>query len=189
MSQSDADLFLDLLAALTLPAPTRVGDTGQPVATPTDVFRIEMPTGRGPFNSGLPEARTIYDTLVQPTEGWPGRLLLSPDFQGEQMGITEAAFKRAHGHACYGCSSLASVNTWFPAPARAYLEPFGAKIIQYQLPVGAFLLKLDAAGEVVFAKPAAKRIAALPITTAITDTVPYSPPTGIYAEMAKRGER
>jgi len=147
MSNADFNLLLRLLTG-----DIREGETGEPVKEPTHVYRIEMPTGYGPFNSGLPNSHEIYEDLTRDEPGWPGYLLRNcPSMKREQMGVTEQAFREAHGHAAYGCIDLKSMNTWFPRPAREYLQPLGAKIICYCLQPGDYLLCLtESEGEIVF---------------------------------------
>ena len=183
-SQVDLDYihFIALMKELTTGRPVRFGETGAPVTEPTDVFRIEMPTGRGPFNSDLPNRNTIYEELVKPVEGWPGYLLQDPAFLPEQMGITEVAFGKAHGDAHYGCESLVSINTWFPRPSRDYLAPLGAKIVRYTIPTGGYLLRLDAAGEVVFNKYQCSRAEDYPVTLDIAERLPVHPDPALVAK-------
>lgn len=151
----------------------RFGEKGEPVAHPTSVYRVEMEDGRGPFNTERDDRPEIFHTLVQPNEGWPGRLLKIPKFKTERMGVTEAMFYAVHGGAAYACESLAAINTWFPLPSRQYLATLGgAKIVQYCIPKGQPILKLDLAGECVFNPVTAHRVATLPIDTEINDVTP-----------------
>jgi hypothetical protein len=185
----------DMAAEATLAAMTEAGRTirhgeiGEPVPQPTDVYRVELgPNGYGPFNSGLPEQKEIYDTLVRPEPGWPGYLLQDPSFLNERMGVTERAFKKTHGDAWYGCACLASVNTWFPAPSRSYLASLGAKIVHYQLPAGSYLLRMDSAGEVIFAKTQAKKVEELPIDIPIDESLPVNVNPANSAYLAEYNE-
>lgn len=169
----DAIALQAILASIRAGHPIRYGETGHPVNQPTDVFRIELPNGNGPFNTDLPNNRSHYDHLTQPNPGWPGYILtVNRDAFHEQMGITEAEFGRVHGDACYGCDSLAAVNSWFPPPARDYLSSYGAKIIRYQLAPGDYILPMDIAGEVIFNRQAAARLDELPVTIPIASFVP-----------------
>lgn len=150
----------------------RQGEIGEPVSAPTRVYRVELPNGNGPFNTGLPEHRIIYDDLVKNEKGWPGWLLYNcPAMRREQMGITERAFKETHGAAFYGCRDLRSVATWFPPPSRQYLAKYSAEILCYELPAGSYLLQLDSEGEVVFNKFEAKVVERLPITAPIEERI------------------
>lgn len=149
---------------------TRFGETGSPVSQPTNVYRVEMEDGRGPFNTHRDDRPEIYDHLTKRERGWPGWLLTIPKFKSERMGVTEAMFYSVHGGAMYGCNSLASLNTWFPAPSRSWLAKLGgAKIVQYCVPKGEPLLDLDLAGECVFNPKTAIRVSEMPIDTEIKD--------------------
>jgi hypothetical protein len=168
--------------------PVRHGEVGEPLPAPADVYRVEMPDGRGPFIS-RGQRKVIYEELTKPVEGWPGYLLLDPRFQREQAGITEKAFNDAHGAARYGCACLASVNTWFPPPSRSYLASLGAKIVHYQLPAGSYLLDLDAAGEVIFSVAQAKKVDELPVDIPITESLPVHPTDHRWLEEYKAHQR
>jgi hypothetical protein len=146
------DLFCDRL---------EVGG-GRPVKKPTSVFRIEMPNGRGPYNSGLPNGRDIYDHITQPKDGYDCAYLAGT--LHEQMGITEHQFRLEHGHAAYACDSLKSLGKWFHERARKYLNKLGASIVEYQIPVGGYLEKTGH-GEIIFNKHECKRIRKLNIVT------------------------
>lgn len=148
----------------------RFGEAGSPVSQPTNVYRVEMEDGRGPFNTHRDDRPAIYKHLTKQEPGWPGWLLTFPQFRQEQMGVTEAVFYHTHGGAAYGCESLASLNTWFPAPARSWLVSYGAKIVQYCVPAGEPILSLkELAGEVVFNPVTAIKVATMPIDMEITD--------------------
>lgn len=150
----------------------RFGEPGEPVIEATSVYRVEMADGRGPFNTHRDDRPQIYEYLTRPEPGWPGWLLTKPIFRQEQMGVTEAMFYELHGGAAYGCDSLASLNTWFPRPAREYLAGLGGKIIEYRVPKGQPLLSLhELAGECVFNPHTAERVRELPITMEITDAL------------------
>jgi hypothetical protein len=130
---------------------------GTPVKKPTTVFRIEMPNGRGPYNSGLPNEHEIYEMICG--DNGPDLdcvRLAKKNF--EKCGITDRAFKDAHGRGtAYGCDSMKSLHEWFPIKAREYLHGFGARVIEYQLPVGAPLAKVGH-GEIIFDRLHSKRV-------------------------------
>lgn len=131
-----------------------IGDEGQPAEQPTRLYRIEFPNGRGPFNSVREDAKVIYDRLAEPVPGFDCTRLA----KGEQCGLTEGRFYRAHGDACYACDSLDALHHWFPDAARRYLADLGAKLIEYVVPTGAPLLPIHN-GEVVFDRRSAHRVA------------------------------
>lgn len=145
----------------------RQGETGEPLKEPLIAYRMEMPDGRGPFNSkvtGREGNREIFMTLVQQNEGWPGWIFVTePKAKCERMGVTENAFYKAHGNAAYGCNSIQSINTWFPRPSRELLCPLGAKIVAYHLPVGSPVIELDVAGEIIFNPKDASKVEHLPL--------------------------
>src|SRR4051812_41770415 len=104
------------------PPPFRDYGPGRPVHEPTEVFRVELPNGRGPFNSGLPNAHEIYDRI--------GTEHLERD-NGGQCGLSDHEFAEAHdGEAEYGCDSLESLALWFPKGCRAYLKRLGARVVR-----------------------------------------------------------
>lgn len=125
------------------------GDTGTPVTQITKVYRVEMPNGNGPYNSGLPNSEEIYWTITR-----FGCCRLA---EHEQFNHTSGAFFEAHGDASYGCETLRAIHNWFPEPARRYLTQYDCKIIVYELDIGQPLLKLEH-GEVVFNRKAARRV-------------------------------
>jgi hypothetical protein len=150
-------------------------DTGQPVAHPTLVYRVEMPNGRGPYNSGLDgDDHTIYDRICGASNDgplynergerqWDCASLAREN--NEQMGITEAAFKEAHGHAAYACDSLQAIASWFPTGAREYLrDNWDARLLVYEVPVGGYLATVGN-GEVLFSRPAARVVDTLDLVT------------------------
>lgn len=149
----------------------RQGETGVPLAEPLIAYRVEMPDGRGPFNSASTCRRMnheVFMTLVQQNEGWPGWIFVTePKAKCEKMGVTEDAFREAHGHAYYGCNSVKSINTWFPRPAREYLCPLGAKIVAYHLPAGSPVIELDVAGEIIFNPKDASKVEHLPLMSTL----------------------
>lgn len=156
--------LIDLLRALSIECDESIqrGNEGEPVEAPTPVYRVEMPSGRGPFNDEATEHehRRIYETLASMCT----TVLADPDHNHEQMGVTEAAFKAAHGHAAYGCDSMASLNRWFPRPAREFIKSLGGKIVHYEVQPGDYIYRVGQ-GEVVFSKPAARLIAHIDLVT------------------------
>lgn len=132
------------------------GQIGEPVTVPTYVYRIEMPNGMGPFNSGLGRPSEIYDAICNGCLGKCDALA-----ENEQMGVTEAAFRAAHGHADYGCDSIDAIHNWFPEPARKYLaKKWGAKLMKYEVAPGQYLMQVEN-GEIVFDMHSAKVVDAL----------------------------
>jgi hypothetical protein len=133
---------------------------GSPVKEPTFVYRVEMPNGNGPFNSHMGDSHKIYDAICNPDKGWDCSRLA----KGEQMGVTEFEFRKAHGHADYGCASLEALQNWFPKPAREYLNKYSAHCVVYRLEKGQHLLPTQN-GEVIFDKHSATRVGVLDIIT------------------------
>lgn len=137
-----------------------IAGAGTPVPAPTPVYRIEMANGRGPYNSGLPNAEEIYWTLAATKPGFDCTRLA----EGEQCGFTEARFYQAHGDASYGCSSREALCQWFPKPARDYLAAQGAELVEYVLPKGAPLEPIHN-GEVLFDRAQAHCVAKAPLSS------------------------
>lgn len=138
----------------------RLEGTGTPATAPTRLFRVEMPTGNGPFNSGLPNAEEIYLRLCLPRPvGWDCARIARED--REQMGVTDLAFFEAHGDATYACEAEADIFQWFPPEAIDYLHGLGAKLVEYVVPKGSPLLRLKR--QVVFVKPDAHKVAERPL--------------------------
>jgi len=134
------------------------GDIGQPVTRATSVFRIEMPNGHGPFNSGLGNEMEIYETLAN---------LHCADFArdtNEQCGRTEAAFHEAHGDAEYACKSMYWLKKWFNPASRQYLVQYNAVLKEYSVLPGDCILEI-ANGEVVFSRKDAQLIATYELTS------------------------
>lgn len=158
---SPEQLINEMLHVLADPT-LAYGNEGTPVPSPTSVYRVEMPSGRGPFNDDETAAKVpnLYGKLAKMCCS----VLADKNHNHEQMGITEACFRRAHHHAAYGCASLADVTNWFPPTARTYLASLGAKIIHYQLPTGAPLYTVGQ-GEVIFSKADASVVETLNIET------------------------
>jgi hypothetical protein len=162
------ELLTDLFAAIIGAAHS--DDTGNKVSKDTTIYRVEMPTGRGPYNSGLEEQNEIYERICSHASHnkkkepcWDCAKLASKNH--EKMGITEHAFKKAHGHAAYACDSLEAVSNWFEQGAREYLrDQWQAKIVVYVIPKGEYMMTVGN-GEVVFSKPACKRIKELDLVT------------------------
>lgn len=156
--------FTDLLRALVIESDDRIArsNKGEQVTVPTSVYRVEMASGRGPFNDEATEAkhREVYDNLARMC----ATVMADPDHNHEQMGVTEQGFKKAHGHAAYGVDSMTSLNLWFPRPAREYIKSLGGKIVHYEIPVGGYIFRVGQ-GEVIFSKPASRRVAEFDIVT------------------------
>lgn len=136
--------------------------TGNPVKSPTTVYRVEMPNGNGPYNSGLPNSMEIYRFLCNYDQ--PFNCAYLANLNREACGVSDHRFYKAHGDASYCCDSMDSIYRWFPLAARKYLAKYGAKIVQYRIPTGE-PLAICGNGECVFNKKTAKRICELPITT------------------------
>jgi hypothetical protein len=134
------------------------GDKGHRVSKPTRVYRVEMPNGIGPFNY----SKEVYAVICSGKPGFNCDHLA--DVNHEQMDVTSAAFRQAHGHAEYACDSIASLNRWFPLPARRYLKTLGAKIAVYEVPKGGFLAVVGS-GEVIFSKCDSKPVDLLDVET------------------------
>lgn len=173
LSQHDKDMIDvlgGLLTDLMVESDPHHNDIGKPVESPLTIYRVEMPNGRGPYNSGLGKGQEIYDRLCS-THGhnWKGQQCwdcseLAAE-NHEQMGITEKAFKEKHGHAAYGCTSLEAIGNWFPKGARQYLrDNWHAKIVVYALPKGKYAM-FTGHGEVVFSKPEARQTRTLDLVT------------------------
>jgi hypothetical protein len=120
---------------------------GHPVSKPVRVFRLEMANGNGPYNSGLPNSHEIYEKICDCDPGF--FCVRNAILNREQCGVTDRAFHEAHGHSNYACDSLESLKDWFPDKAREYLAQFGAKIVEYEIPVGEYMEKVGC-GEVIF---------------------------------------
>lgn len=158
----------DLLISIMGDSIPGVGDIGKPCTHPVKVYRVEMPNGRGPYNSGLGHGSEIYTRLAsnRRTHGqtcWDCTHLAGENH--EQMGITERAFRNAHGHASYGCDTLDALKNWFPEGARQYLrDEWSATVIEYEVQKGDYLLTVGN-GEVIFNRTTAKEITRLdPVT-------------------------
>lgn len=151
--------IMDMLGRAIMESICQKGNTGKLAGKPTPIFRVEMPTGRGPFNSGLPEQKEIYEKLAGDFDCVK---LADPDHNCELMGITEKAFKDKHGHAAYGCDSLKAVNDWFSLKARKYLAKFGAKIVEYEVPATGYIAPTGH-GEVIFNRAECKRVRELDV--------------------------
>jgi hypothetical protein len=122
-------------------------DAGEPVKEPVMVYRLEMENGHGPYNSGLPNAREIYMQLSQPVPGF--NCVKNAILNRENINTSFVEFYQTHGHVNFACDSLEAVTHWFPDKARKYLKQYGGRIVEYQIPVGGYLLKVGQ-GEVVF---------------------------------------
>lgn len=133
---------------------------GKPVSKAVTVYRVEMPNGNGPYNSGLPNARAIYEKLCAPNPGYDCAFLANVN--REICGASDQSFYLRHGDASYCCDSLASLYRWFPLPARKYLKEQGAKIRVYEIPVGEYLAKCGN-GECLFNKTTANLVDELSI--------------------------
>jgi hypothetical protein len=142
--------------------PTKICGIGKRLDKPTTVYRIEMPNGKGPYNSGLPNSEEIYWTICKPEPGYDCAKFAT--MTNEQCGVTEKAFYDAHGSAEYGCSSLKALTDWFGKPAREYLKSFGAKVMVYEVQPNDYLLSLPH-GEVVFNKLLAEHRGTLDLVT------------------------
>lgn len=143
---------------IPIPARIAMGDAGAPVKKPVRVFRLEMPNGNGPYNSGLPDERDIYLKLCLPDECGGFDCARLARECGEQMGITEKEFLDAHGHANYGCLKVEDIYAWFSDNARRYLSKYDAKIVEYEIPVGGHLLKVHDK-EVIFNRHECRKVA------------------------------
>jgi hypothetical protein len=121
---------------------------GKPVKEPVKVFRIEMPNGNGPYNSGLPNAKEIYERLCLP-EPYGFFCVRNAIMNCEDMNTSANAFRSTHGHAHYGCDSIKSLHDWFPEGAREYLADYDARTVEYEIPVGEYMLEMGS-GEIVF---------------------------------------
>lgn len=161
MSAGDNELPFGLsiadLIGFTHPG-LRAAGAGKPVSKPTRVYRVEMPGGGGPFNY----SSHVYDVICSGKPGFNCDHLAA--LNHEQMDLTSAAFRAAHGHAEYACDSLASLGNWFPRPARVYLKRLGAKIAVYEVQVGDSIAVVGQ-GEVIFSKPDAVPVTVLDVVT------------------------
>lgn len=160
--QAMRDFNLELMAAIR--GVDIYGEDGDPVTTPVDVFRIEMPDGHGPFNSTIwPDRIRAYEYLTRDEAGWPGHMMsIDPAVGREAMGISDAKFSWKHGHIAYGCDSLEHLLTWFPPPSREYLAKHGGKIVRYTVPVGQQVLRMSA-GQICFVKHTAIKVEEKPL--------------------------
>jgi hypothetical protein len=134
-------------------------DPGKPVEQPTTVYRVEMPNGNGPYNSGLPNARDIYKAIANPFHPEMDCVRLANQ-NHENINQTGSQFRAEHGHADYGCDSLDAVKAWFPIKAREFLAGLGGSVVEYELAVGDPLLGVGN-GEVIFNRHTAKRVRSL----------------------------
>jgi hypothetical protein len=110
------------------------GDAGHPVIEPTRVFRVEMPNGHGPFDCSTMEGMEVAYTICSTEPGFD--CCANAALNHEHMDITDYAFHKAHDHADYACESIDGVKSWFHMPAREFLAKHGAKIVEYEIPVG-----------------------------------------------------
>lgn len=156
IGKEETDRILEELETVGI----RYGDEGRPVPKDTTIYRIEMPNGEGPYNSGLPNAKEIYETICSPEPGY--FCVKNAILNRERCGITEREFYEAHGDAAYGCDSIECLKDWFPDKAREYLAKQGAKVVEYKLPKGTYMLTLPR-GERVFARPSAKRVGVMDV--------------------------
>lgn len=148
MDRAD-DNFALFLARLLRPEEEVVGfgDKGTPVPEPTRVYRVELPDGRGPFNSQWVDNSKIF-------RFYEGKGIGD---RGEQMGVTERAFDEAHGDAAYGVADLEAARHWFPEPAREVISENEGYLWEFEIPKGGYIMRL-AQGEVVFSRKEARRI-------------------------------
>lgn len=143
------DLFGDYDAACA-------GDTGTKTDAAMLVYRVEMPNGRGPYNSGLGAPDEIYDVICATKRGYD--CARNASLNGEQMGVTEQAFFEARGDAEYACESIEAIRDWFPTPARRYLaKRWNARLHIYEVPCGGYVLK-PGRGEVIFSRKDARPV-------------------------------
>lgn len=142
--------FLDMLFQ-----PSVDFGTGRKVTKAKRIFRIEMPNGHGPYNSELPNAHEIYETICKPVRGYDCSKYAR--LTNEQCGVSDEAFARKHGMAAYACDSMESLKLWFGDKARAYLATFGAKVIEYEIPAGQYIAKASN-GEIIFNRNTSNRI-------------------------------
>jgi hypothetical protein len=141
----------------------KAGDKGKRISAPLTVYRVELPNGHGPYNSGRPDAEKIYEKLCGTSPKHPGfdcARLARMDH--EKCGITDYAFSQAHGEADYGCLTLEAIGDWFSLEARRYLRTLSAQLIEYEVPKGGYVSKLGH-GEVLFVRDKAKRVRALDV--------------------------
>ena len=143
------------------------------LTAPVTVYRVEMPNGKGPYNSemGPMGGKYIYARLCMGALGtralgepcWDcSRLAREND---ETMDEVAADFHARFGHANFGCDSLGAIRAWFPDAPRRYLrDDWGARLIEYQVPAGQHLRTL-ANGEVVFSAPDAAKVGTLDLVT------------------------
>lgn len=159
---SDIEKLLEELAALYDQSSNALrAGAGVTVDKPTAVYRIEMSDGVGPYTSQVGNQKARYAKLCSKT-GWDCARLAREN--NEQMGITESAFRTAHGHAAYACPTLEAIDKWFPEDARRYLAKNGAKLVQYIIPVGGFIQTVSE-NEVIFSRPDSRRVATLDMVT------------------------
>jgi hypothetical protein len=159
--KAEQDLLITFEEFMTGRVWKRAGK-GKPIPAPTKVYRVEMPNGNGPYNSDLPNAREIYETICDTETPGMGCARLAKA-NHEKMGVTEREFLDAHGEAFYGCDSLKSLRKWFRGAARKYLAGYGATIVVYELPEGSPVEKVGR-GEVIFARSLGRKVATLPVT-------------------------
>lgn len=147
-----ADMNAEMLRHLYGFVPAKMDDLGDTVSEPTTVFRVEMPNGKGPYNSGLDNGtHEIYDFLDANGAVEPARR------NNESMSMTGRAFHRAFGKAHYGLDSTAAVQHWFNWKVRHYLRDYGAELVEYEVQPGQNILPVGE-GEVIFNKHLAKRV-------------------------------
>lgn len=156
MHRIDAEMEFRKLLMMLATGIAPAGE-GEPVEQPTRVFRVEMPNGYGPYNSGLDgDTGEIYRVICSKKPGYGCANMAR--LNHEQMGITEDEFLQAHGKAHYGCDSIKSVENWFGNKAREYLrDEWGAKLIEYEIPEGEYLLTVGH-GEIIFNRDTSKRV-------------------------------
>lgn len=159
------DPLMSLLKLILMP-PFNAG-VGSPVDEDTIVYRIEMPNGRGPYNSKIDDE--IYHRLCNPVgineqgqECWDCISLAAKN--NEQCGITDQDFEEAHGSAVYACDSLQAIENWFPKGAREYLSGFGAKIVVFKIPKGQPIAVVGH-GEIIMSKITAIEVDRLDVVT------------------------
>lgn len=149
--------FMDMLGIRKL-------GIGKPISRPRTVFRIELPNGRGPYNTGRADQQETYKAICNGGKGFNCAALARKN--REQCGYTDRAFYRAHnGQMRYACDSLSAVKEWFAEPSRRYLrEKLQAELAVYRLPVGTDVLEVGN-GEIIFDPRPAKKIASKDVVT------------------------
>lgn len=134
---------------------------GESVAARTKVYRVEMPNGHGPFNSGLRNAEAIYQHICSGEPGFTCDRLERAN--GAQMGLSDHAFEEANGECEYGCETVRDVCLWFPRGSREYLDGLGARCVVYEVQPGDRIARCGN-GEVLFCLHRAKRTTELRLT-------------------------